>query len=233
MSAVGRLPAAWARWLPHVEDSADWRDLHDFVGRERTQHTIFPPASEAFTAFELLPPGDVRVVVLGQDPYHGPGQAHGLAFSVPPHVRIPPSLRNIFRELHADLGHPIPEHGDLRPWARQGVLLLNTVLTVREGQAHSHRGHGWEWFTGQVLDALSRDPAGKVFVLWGAAAKKLRPRIDETRHRVVAGVHPSPLSAHRGFLGSRPFSAINAALHALDRGTIDWALPATPTPPPA
>ena len=190
--------------------------------------TVYPPVAERFRALELTPRAAVRVVILGQDPYHGPGQAHGLSFSVRPGVRVPPSLLNIYKELQDDLGIAPVGHGFLEPWARQGVLLLNDVLTVRGGKAGSHRGKGWETLTDAIVRAVDAGPP-TVFLLWGAAARKKAAAVDATRHLVIHTSHPSPLygSAHKGFFGSRPFSRANAFLEAQGRGTIDWALPVT------
>ncbi len=198
--------------------------LSAFLAEEEREHRVYPPAPEIFAAFHLTPLDHVRVVVLGQDPYHGPGQAHGLAFSVRAGVPTPPSLRNIYKELRADLGVPLAPHGDLTSWARQGVLLLNTVLTVREHAAHSHRGQGWETFTDAVVEVLNERREGLVFVLWGAHAAQKAARIDRERHHVIASPHPSPLSARRGFFGSRPFSAINAWSAARGEDAIEWRL---------
>src|SRR5690606_19947249 len=175
-----------------------------FVAEERSRSTVYPPEPEVFAALHLTPLAQVKVVILGQDPYHGPGQAHGLCFSVRSGTVLPPSLRNIYRELHDDLGIDPPRSGDLTAWARQGVLLLNTTLTVRGGQAGSHQGKGWEMFTDQVIRTVSAKPDVVVFVLWGAHARKKKALIDRTRHVVIESAHPSPLSAHNGFFGSRP-----------------------------
>jgi len=199
-------------------------DLQQFLENERTKHTVFPPVDRVFEALELTPFDAVRVVVLGQDPYHDDGQAHGLAFSVLTGVKLPASLRNIFKELHDDLGGPLAKHGCLIPWAKQGVLMLNTVLTVRAHQAHSHRGKGWELFTDAVIAALSKRTDPIVFVLWGKPAQGKKILIDLQRHHVLESAHPSPLSAHRGFFGSRPFSKINDALRAWGQAEIDWRL---------
>ncbi len=172
----------------------------------------------------LTPYADTRVVILGQDPYHGPRQAHGLCFSVRPGVRIPPSLANIHKELHDDLGLPIPDHGSLEAWARHGVLLLNATLTVRAGQAASHQKHGWETFTDHIIEVVNDKPEPVVFLLWGNSARRKRSLIDTTRHIVIESAHPSPLSAHNGFFGSKPFSRANAALVAAGREPIDWNL---------
>lgn len=186
---------------------------------------IYPPGSEIFAAFGHTPFDAVRVVILGQDPYHGPGQAHGLCFSVRPGVRVPPSLENIFKEIQRDLGIPRPDHGCLTPWADRGVLLLNSVLTVEEGRAGSHQGKGWEGFTDAAIDTLNREREGLVFLLWGSYAQRKGQLIDETRHCVLRAVHPSPLSAHRGFLGCGHFSASNRYLEAHGQPPIDWSLP--------
>jgi uracil-DNA glycosylase len=197
--------------------------LAEFVAAERAAHQVFPPRGEVFSALEATPYDRVRVVVLGQDPYHDDGQAHGMCFSVRPGTRIPPSLRNIYKELNTDLGLPVPETGYLMPWAERGVLLLNTVLTVRAHEAASHKGQGWERFTDAVIRAVSARERPAVFVLWGNHAKKKLPLIDTGRHAVVQGAHPSPLSARR-FLGSRPFSQIDAALAAFGEEPMDWTL---------
>ena len=201
-----------------------WHDLQTFVDSERAAGPVYPPHPEVFAALHLTPLAEVKVVILGQDPYHGPGQAHGLCFSVRPGTAPPPSLRNIHKELVSDLGMPPPRTGDLTPWARQGVLLLNTTLTVRGGQAGSHQGRGWETFTDQVIEAVSAKEETVVFVLWGAHARKKKALIDTRRHVVIESAHPSPLSAHNGFFGSRPFSRANAALEAAGREPVDWRL---------
>jgi uracil-DNA glycosylase len=202
-----------------------WADLQRFVADERRRGPVYPPPEAVFAALHLTPYADTKVLILGQDPYHGPGQAHGLCFSVSPGVAIPPSLANIHLELHDDLGCPVPDHGHLVSWARQGVLLLNAVLTVRAHAAGSHAGHGWETFTDRIIAAVNAKPERVVFVLWGAYAKKKAPLIDTSRHVVIASAHPSPLSARNGFFGSRPFSRANAALVAAGRSPIDWAIP--------
>ena len=216
-----------------------WASLMSFVASERDRFDVFPPPDEVFAALHLTPCAAVKVVILGQDPYHGPGQAHGLCFSVRPGVDRPPSLANILTELESDLGIPPPGHGCLEAWARQGVLLLNTTLTVRARRAASHQRHGWETFTDQVIEVVSAKAEMVVFILWGSAARKKTALIDSGRHHVIESPHPSPLSAHRGFFGSRPFSRANDALDAADRGRVDWGLPAEagrpdiPTAPPA
>ena len=214
-------------WNPLLRDQfelAYWRELQEFVANERREHPVHPPADEVFAALRLTSYTDVKVMILGQDPYHGPGQAHGLCFSVRRGVRVPPSLRNIHEELHADLGLTIPDHGNLEAWASHGVLLLNATLTVRGGAAASHQQHGWETFTDQVIRVVNAKNDPVVFILWGASARRKRALIDTDRHTVIESAHPSPLSAHNGFLGSRPFSQTNAALIASGREPVDWDL---------
>jgi uracil-DNA glycosylase len=205
-----------------------WVELQQFVATERTRATIFPPHDEVFAALHLTPFAEVKAVILGQDPYHGPNQAHGLCFSVRQGVPPPPSLQNIFKELEADLGIPPPRHGCLDAWARQGVLLLNASLTVRAGRAASHQGKGWETFTDEVLRTVNTKPERVVFILWGASARRKKALIDTTRHVIIESPHPSPLSASSGFFGSRPFSRTNAALVEAGREPIDWSLPDGP-----
>ena len=202
-----------------------WGDLQRFVTDERAHHEVYPPPDEVFAALHQTPYEAVKVVILGQDPYHGPGQAHGLCFSVRPGVARPPSLRNIFKELADDAGVTPPDHGCLDAWAEQGVLLLNTTLTVRAHQAASHQGKGWETFTDEVIRAVDAKSEGVVFILWGAAARKKKVLVDRTRHAVIESAHPSPLSAHNGFFGSRPFSRTNAALEDAGREPVDWRIP--------
>jgi len=201
-----------------------WQELQGFVALERSQATVFPPADDVFAALHLTPHADVRVMILGQDPYHGERQAHGLCFSVREGVAIPPSLANIHKELASDLGVNTPGHGNLEAWARQGVLLLNATLTVRAGEVASHQGKGWETFTDEVIAAVNAKPEHVVFVLWGAYARKKKSLIDTRRHTIIESPHPSPLSAHNGFFGSRPFSRANAALEAHGQTPIDWTL---------
>jgi uracil-DNA glycosylase len=205
-----------------------WVELQQFVATERTRATIFPPHDEVFAALHLTPFAEVKAVILGQDPYHGPNQAHGLCFSVRQGVPPPPSLQNIFKELEADLGIPPPRHGCLDAWARQGVLLLNASLTVRAGRAASHQGKGWETFTDEVLRTVNTKAERVVFILWGASARRKKALIDTTRHVIIESPHPSPLSASSGFFGSRPFSRTNAALVEAGREPIDWSLPDGP-----
>lgn len=220
-----RLPADWQSLLAEQVEQPYFGELQHFLAAERRQHTVFPPEAEVFSALALAPKDRANVLILGQDPYHNDGQAHGVAFSVRPGTPVPPSLRNIFRELRDDLGCRIPNNGFLVPWAEQGVLLLNSVLTVRAHQPGSHRGKGWERFTDAIIHQVSDKTDPVVFVLWGGYARKKLPLIDTGRHTVIQSAHPSPLSARRGFFGSRPFSAINEALVAAGKPPIDWQLP--------
>src|SRR3546814_6645412 len=212
-----------------IGDSLQRDDMQALSGFLRERHAagarIFPPARQIFAAFDAPPFDAVKVVVLGQDPYHGAGQAHGLCFSVLPGVPVPPSLDNMFKEIQRDLGIARPDHGHLVPWARRGVLLLNSVLTVEEGRAGSHQGKGWEGFTDHVVETLNRECEGLVFLLWGAYAQKKGAVIDPRRHRVLKTKHPSPLSAHRGFLGCGHFSAANAYLARTAQAPTHWPLP--------
>ena len=226
------VPESWQAVLEPVLATPESRRLGGWLRREEEDgKTVYPPRGQRLRALELTPLETVKVVILGQDPYHGPGQAHGLAFSVPEGVRVPPSLVNIYKELESDLGLPRPGHGDLRHWARQGVLLLNTCLTVEAGRAGSHAGKGWEAITDACVAAVAARPEPSVFILWGSHAQGKAARIPELaqsdRHLVLRSPHPSPLSAHRGFFGSKPFSRTNAFLEAQGRGAIDWAQPST------
>ncbi|MFB7637441.1 uracil-DNA glycosylase [Peribacillus butanolivorans] len=212
-------------WWPLLEEEFKknyYQELREFIKQEYSQHVIHPNQDDIFNALQFTSYKKVKVVILGQDPYHGPDQAHGLSFSVKPEVRIPPSLRNIFKELQSDLGCEVPDNGSLVEWADQGVLLLNTVLTVREGEAHSHRGKGWEIFTNQVIRLLNDRQKPVVFILWGRPAQTKIPLIDESRHKIITSVHPSPLSATRGFFGSKPFSKTNQLLKEMGEPPIDW-----------
>jgi len=221
-----KLEPSWKSRVGDYLQREDMQQLSAFL-RERMRQgvRVYPPAPDIFAALDATPFEQAKVVVLGQDPYHGPGQAHGLSFSVPPGVPVPPSLDNIFKELQRDLGVARPAHGCLLPWARQGVLLLNSVLTVEEGRAGAHQGKGWEGFTDHVVDVLNRDREGLVFLLWGSYAQAKGKRIDTDRHRVLRAPHPSPLSAHRGFIGCGHFSAANAYLARRGHAPIDWTLP--------
>lgn len=215
-------------WRPVLVDETEkpyWKPLQQFVREERSKYKVFPPDKDVFAALHLTPYEKVSVLILGQDPYHDDGQAQGLCFSVQPGVAIPPSLVNIYKELQTDLGCQMPNNGDLRPWAEQGVLLLNAVLTVRAHQANSHAGKGWENFTDAIIRAVSAKPDRVVFVLWGAYARKKKGLIDAARHVIIESAHPSPLSASSGFFGSRPFSKINAALREAGRPEINWQIP--------
>lgn len=217
------LESSWNNHLAGEFEKPYMKNLREFLRQEKAaKKTIYPKSAEIFKAFEYTPFDQVKVVIVGQDPYHGPTQAHGLCFSVPRGVRTPPSLINIYKELQSDLGVTPPAHGCLESWAKQGVLLLNSVLTVERGMAASHQGKGWEVFTDQVINILNSDPRPKAFVLWGAYAQRKGQMIDRHRHLVIESVHPSPLSANRGFFGSRPFSQINAFLEKTDQATINW-----------
>ena len=221
-----KLEESWKRVLASEFDSAYMQELRAFLLSEKQQgKRIFPKGADYFRALDLTPIDKVKVVILGQDPYHGAGQAHGLCFSVQPGVRIPPSLVNIYKEMQSDLGIPPARHGFLESWARQGVLLLNSVLTVEEARAASHQGRGWERFTDQVIRAVNDQVGHCVFILWGSYAQKKAAFVDQSRHLVLKSAHPSPLSAHNGFLGSRPFSKANQWLEEKGRGAINWALP--------
>lgn len=214
-------------WQPILDQASDrdtYQRLRSFLKEEYQTTTVYPPMDDLWTAFEATDFDQVKVVILGQDPYHGPGQSHGLAFSVRPGIKIPPSLRNIYKELESDLGIKAPDHGYLMDWAKSGVLLLNTVLTVRAGQAHSHRKKGWEEFTNEVIQELNKRDRPMVFILWGKAASSKKNMIDTNKHGVIESPHPSPLSAHRGFFGSRPFSKANAFLKDRGQEPVDWHL---------
>ena len=221
------IPASWHAVIGAEFDKPYFKSLAKFVDDERQAFPlkIYPGENQVFAALRLTPYERVRAVLLGQDPYPGEGMAHGLCFSVSPTVtKLPPSLKNMFKELHADLGMPIPNNGCLAPWAEQGVLLLNTILTLRSGEPLSHKGRGWETFTDEIIRQVNARPDPVVFVLWGRPAQAKMKLIDTTKHAVVQGAHPSPLSA-KGLLGTRPFSAINDALRAADKPTIDWRIP--------
>lgn len=222
-----RLEPSWKARVGQWFEREDMQALAAFLRERRAAGArIHPDPPNIFAAFDATPFDAVKVVILGQDPYHGPGQAHGLCFSVLPGVPVPPSLDNIYKELHRDLGFARPDHGYLMPWAERGVLLLNAVLTVEEGRAGSHQGKGWEGFTDHVVDVLNREREGLVFLLWGSYAQAKGKVIDTRRHRVLKAPHPSPLSAHRGFLGCGHFSATNDYLARQGAGPIDWSLPA-------
>jgi uracil-DNA glycosylase len=221
-----RLEAGWLAQLAPEFDQHYMSQLRNFLQEEKRRgRRIFPPGDEIFSAFAHTPLDRVKVVILGQDPYHGEGQAHGLCFSVRRGTAIPPSLQNIYREIHDELGLPIPDHGDLTAWADQGVLLLNSVLTVECARAASHRGKGWERFTDRVIEVINRERVGVVFMLWGSYAQRKGAIIDRERHLVLQAPHPSPLSAHRGFFGCGHFRAANEYLEARGEEPIDWRLP--------
>lgn len=215
-------------WFPIIKQATEnesYQQLRTFLKHEYETSTVYPKKENLWKAFEWTPYNEVKVVILGQDPYHGENQAHGLAFSVQPGVRIPPSLRNIYKELDADLGIKPVSHGYLEKWAKEGILLLNTVLTVRQAEAYSHRKKGWEEFTNEMINALNNREKPIVFILWGNAAKDKRAMIDEGKHAVITSAHPSPLSASRGFFGSHPFSKTNDLLTSWGVSPIDWQLP--------
>jgi uracil-DNA glycosylase len=217
----------WQSLLANEKQQPYFQAALDYVKNERKAgKTIYPKQTDIFNAFKLSPFEKVKVVLLGQDPYHGPGQAHGLAFSVQTGVAPPPSLKNIFKELQSDLGFTIPKHGCLEPWAEQGVLLLNTFLTVEVGKPQSHAKIGWEEFTDKVIKILSDEKEGLVFLLWGAHAQRKGELINSSKHSLLACAHPSPFSANRGFFGYKPFSKTNAILKANGQSEIDWQLPA-------
>jgi uracil-DNA glycosylase len=212
----------WSALLQREIGSQRHIELQQFIAHERLESTVFPPAQDVYAALDLTSFESTKVVILGQDPYHGNGQAHGLSFSVRSNTPIPPSLRNIFKELFTDVAIQREQNGDLTGWARQGVLLLNTTLTVREGEPGSHQERGWQHITDTVISALNEKTTRVVFVLWGAHARKKKILITQTHHVVIESAHPSPLSAHRGFFGSKPFSQINSALEGAGLSPINW-----------
>lgn len=225
-----QLESGWKAALGDEFEQAYMQQLRDFLIEQKAAgKAIFPPGPLIFNALNSTPLSEVKVVIIGQDPYHGPGQAHGLSFSVPPGVRTPPSLQNIFKEIQRDLGFPIPGHGCLQSWADQGVLLLNAVLTVEQSSAGAHAGRGWETFTTRVIEIAAREHQHLVFMLWGSYAQKKAAQVDLSGHRVLTSVHPSPLSAHRGFIGNGHFSAANTYLQEQGRQPIDWRLPDSAT----
>tara|TARA_R110000772_G_scaffold20511_2_gene57149 strand:- start:30124 stop:30825 length:702 start_codon:yes stop_codon:yes gene_type:complete len=229
VAASIQLEASWLKHLAPEFEKPYMRELRAFLGAEKAAGVqVFPPGAEIFNAFAHTPLERTRVVILGQDPYHGSGQAHGLCFSVRPGVATPPSLQNIFKEIERDLGIVRPAHGSLTRWADQGVLLLNSVLTVAAGRAASHQGKGWEQFTDRVVELVDRERSGVVFMLWGSYAQRKGAAIDRERHCVLTAPHPSPLSAYRGFIGCGHFSAANAWLAAHGQPPVDWQLPPQP-----
>ena len=214
----------WNSVLKDEFEKEYYKKLHNFLCDEYKERIIYPDMYDIFNALHYTDFNDVKVVIIGQDPYHGPNQAHGLSFSVKPGVKLPPSLRNIFKELNTDLGCYIPNNGYLKKWADQGVLLINTVLTVRAGQANSHKGKGWEIFTDKVISSLNDRNEPIVFILWGNNAISKKKLITNPMHFIIESVHPSPLSAHRGFFGSRPFSKTNEFLKSINQEEIDWQI---------
>lgn len=214
----------WADLLDDELNKDYYRSLREWLKKEYDEHTVYPPMFDIFNAFHYTSYDDVKVVLLGQDPYHGPNQAEGLSFSVKKGVKIPPSLRNMYKELESDIGCPVPQHGSLVKWAKEGVLLLNTVLTVRDGEAHSHRNNGWERLTDHVIKTLNDRDKPIVFILWGKPAQAKEKLIDQSVHFVIKSPHPSPLSAHRGFFGSKPYSRTNQFLKEHHIPEIDWCI---------
>jgi uracil-DNA glycosylase len=222
---TGQLDTSWRAMIGEEFDKPYMQELRDFLKQEKAKgKTIFPPSSLIFNAFNHTPFDKVRVVIIGQDPYHGPDQAHGLSFSVPPNIPLPPSLMNIFKEIESDLGIKMGRNGDLTPWAHQGVLLLNATLTVEMSSAGSHQNKGWEVFTDAAIAALNKHREGLVFVLWGSYAQRKGEMIDAKKHLVLKSPHPSPLSAHRGFFGNHQFSRINQYLQQVGEVPINWQL---------
>jgi len=222
MTKPVRIDESWKKHLASEFEKTYFVELREFVRSEYAASTVYPPAAQIFRAFDECPFDKVKVVILGQDPYHGPGQANGLCFAVGVNVPPPPSLQNIFKEIEADLGHPVSRDPDLSRWAKQGVLLLNATLTVRASQAGSHQNKGWELFTDAAVHTLSREREGLVFMLWGSYARRKGAGIDRTKHLVLECAHPSPLSAHNGFFGCRHFSKANAYLAARGEAPIEW-----------
>lgn len=220
-----KLEPSWNKLLEKDLAAPYMQELQEFLAAEaKSGKTIYPQTNDIFAALNLTPFSQVKVVILGQDPYHGPGQAHGLCFSVQKGVKPPPSLMNIFKELKTDVGFEMPEHGNLESWARQGVLLLNNVLTVEHGKAGSHHQKGWEKFTDKIVELLNEKRENLVFILWGSPAQKKAQAVDPKKHLVLKSVHPSPLSSYRGFFGSKPFSQANAYLKSQKLSPIDWSL---------
>lgn len=217
-----RIAEDWKEFLKEEFDKPYFKELTDFVRKEYMMHTIFPSGRNIFRAFDKCPFDDLKVVIIGQDPYHEPNQANGLCFSVNDGVPFPPSLQNIYKEVHDDVGSEIPKSGNLDRWAEQGVLLLNSILTVRNHVAESHANHGWETFTDAVIKAISEHKQGIVYILWGSYAQRKCRIVDPTRNLILKSVHPSPLSVYRGFWGSKPFSKANEYLRSLGRTPIKW-----------
>ncbi|MBR4270622.1 MAG: uracil-DNA glycosylase [Clostridia bacterium] len=219
-----KIAKSWYELLHDEFEKPYYKELQKFLIDEYSHYTIYPESQNVFNALNLVPYDKVRVVIIGQDPYHEPGQAHGLCFSVQAGIDIPPSLQNIYKEIHSDLGLPIPTSGDLTPWAKQGVLLLNSVLTVRKGAANSHKGKGWEQFTSAVIEKLNERTEPIVFLLWGNNAKSVANAVDKTKHFILTAPHPSPLSAYAGFFGCKHFSKCNEFLKSIHSPPIDWRI---------
>lgn len=224
MNIEAEIEASWKSRLYNEFQQPYFLSLKQFLINEKAHATVYPAGANIFNAFNSTPFDKLKVVILGQDPYHGPNQAHGLAFSVQDGVQHPPSLQNIFKELHDDIGCAIPQSGNLSRWAEQGVFLLNTVLTVRAGEAHSHKEHGWENFTDAVIRLISEEKEHVVFILWGRPAQSKATLINNTKHLIIRAPHPSPLSAYRGFFGSKPFSTTNTYLSQHNCSPVDWCL---------
>jgi uracil-DNA glycosylase len=222
---MANIEASWNRVLGEEFEKPYFKDIKNFILNEKAKgKMVYPKGSEIFNAFNLTPFDNVKVVIIGQDPYHGPGQAHGLSFSVPIGIKPPPSLVNIFKELQSDTGFSIPSHGNLENWAKQGVLMLNAVLTVNANDAGSHRKAGWEYFTNAVIEIISKEKQGVVFLLWGRFAHEKEILIDKRKHLVLKAAHPSPFSAHNGFFGCRHFSKTNSYLAEQGKTTINWQI---------
>lgn len=221
---MGAISNDWLEYLDVEFKKSYYKELYQFVKEEYSNYVIYPPSDEIFNAFHLTPLNKVKVVIIGQDPYHNVNQAHGLCFSVNPQVEIPPSLVNIYKELENDLGYPVPNNGYLKKWAEQGVLLLNTVLTVRAHQAASHQGKGWEEFTDAVISVVNEQDRPIAYVLWGRPAQSKKKMLTNSKHLILEAPHPSPLSAYRGFFGSKPFSKINNYLEENGISPIDWKI---------
>ncbi len=223
-NASPKIDSTWLEALSAEFDKDYFKHLRVFLEKEKSNFTVYPPGSKIFAAFDATPFDKVKVVIIGQDPYHGPGQANGLSFSVTQGKRVPPSLKNIFKEMESDLGLKPSKHGDLKNWAENGVLMLNAVLTVRDGQPGSHRNQGWELFTDATIKALSERKENIVFILWGNFARGKKHLIDTSKHHIIESVHPSPFAARNGFFGSRPFSRTNEILKKHNLTPIDWEL---------
>ncbi|MBE7143621.1 uracil-DNA glycosylase [Bacillus paranthracis] len=215
----------WEPLLAPEFEKEYYRKLADFLKEEYSTHVVYPKKEDIFNALEYTSYENTKVVILGQDPYHGPNQAHGLSFSVQPGIKTPPSLLNMYKELRDEYGYDIPNNGYLVKWAEQGVLLLNTVLTVRQGEANSHKGKGWEHFTDRVIELLNEREKPVIFILWGRHAQAKKKLITNTKHHIIESVHPSPLSARRGFFGSKPYSKVNTILANMGEREIDWEIP--------